>query len=564
MSTSLLVNHLGYSCDAVKRCIVQSRERLTGSMAQLICEDGEIVARFALGDPMRVAGWHTGDCYVLDFSQVTEAGRYRFEMDGCEADGGRVRSHWFDIDPRIGQRLTPLMTEYFRLVRCQGRYDDYDRNLPFFGQRKSGRVDVSGGWYDASGDVSKYLSHLSYANYMSPQQTPLVVWSLLSAAPRLPKAVQALAGEEALYGADFLCRMFDEDEGYFYQIVFDRWSKDPEQRNICNYATQKGYKSERWEASLRQGGGIAIAALAAAAQYSVALGVYDKPYRRIAERAFAHLQENNLAYLDNGKENIIDDYCALLAAVELYQLTGQERYSQYATARVRNLVNKQSCGHGYEGWWRVEEDNDRPFFHASDEGLPIIALLRAQEVMDSDIPLQFFVRRGLEFYLSISRDVDNPFGYPRQLVKPLKQRPRAQFFFPHSNESGYWWQGENARLGSLAAASRWYRRQNDVPERLRAELRGFEQNLQNWLLGLNPFNCCMVEGVGHDNPQYSELYPASKGGVCNGITSSLHDEMDVAMMETEDPLHSWRWSEQWLPHAAWWLLAFSMEDQGVS
>ena len=35
------------------------------------------------------------------------------------------------------------------------------------------RADLHGGWYDASGDVSKYLSHLSYANYMNPQQTPL-------------------------------------------------------------------------------------------------------------------------------------------------------------------------------------------------------------------------------------------------------------------------------------------------------------------------------------------------------------------------------------------------------
>ena len=43
-------------------------------------------------------------------------------------------------------------------------------------------MDVHGGWYDASGDVSKYLSHLSYANYLNPQQTPLAVWGLLEAA----------------------------------------------------------------------------------------------------------------------------------------------------------------------------------------------------------------------------------------------------------------------------------------------------------------------------------------------------------------------------------------------
>ncbi|MDC7235168.1 MAG: hypothetical protein PQJ58_18180, partial [Spirochaetales bacterium] len=51
-----------------------------------------------------------------------------------------------------------------------------DARAPVWGTEE--RRDVSGGWYDASGDTSKYLSHLSYAGRMSPQQTPLVVWVL--------------------------------------------------------------------------------------------------------------------------------------------------------------------------------------------------------------------------------------------------------------------------------------------------------------------------------------------------------------------------------------------------
>ena len=49
------------------------------------------------------------------------------------------------------------------------------------------RVDVHGGWYDASGDVSKYLSHLSEANYMNPQQSPMAVWVFLEAVALLRK-----------------------------------------------------------------------------------------------------------------------------------------------------------------------------------------------------------------------------------------------------------------------------------------------------------------------------------------------------------------------------------------
>jgi hypothetical protein len=45
--------------------------------------------------------------------------------------------------------------------------------------------------------------------------------------------------------------------------------------------------------------------------------------------------------------------------------------------------------------------------------------------------------------------------------------------------------------------------------------------------------------------------------VCNGITSGLHDEDDIdfKMPWETDITQSWRWSEQWLPHAAWLFLA---------
>jgi len=39
-----------------------------------------------------------------------------------------------------------------------------DRGAPASAPYRACRVDVHGGWYDASGDRSKYLSHLSYAN----------------------------------------------------------------------------------------------------------------------------------------------------------------------------------------------------------------------------------------------------------------------------------------------------------------------------------------------------------------------------------------------------------------
>ena len=45
-----------------------------------------------------------------------------------------------------------------------------------------------------------------------------------------------------------------------------------------------------------------------------------------AEEAFAFLDAHNRELLNDGKENILDDYCALMAATELYRATQKATY----------------------------------------------------------------------------------------------------------------------------------------------------------------------------------------------------------------------------------------------
>ena len=47
--------------------------------------------------------------------------------------------------------------------------------------------------------------------------------------------------DEALFGADFLLRM-QHSIGYFYTTVFDKWSKNPQEREHV-LLTQQGQKS---------------------------------------------------------------------------------------------------------------------------------------------------------------------------------------------------------------------------------------------------------------------------------------------------------------------------------
>lgn len=476
----------------------------------------------------------------------------------------------------VGERLLlsktlPAVLEYFRRQRCGSPWDEADRNVGFFGGRAD-RVDVHGGWYDASGDVSKYLSHLSYANFFNPQQTPLVVWALLEHLERRRLDARSGAGaellEEARYGADFLCRMHDP-AGYFYMTVFDRWSKRTEEREICAYKTQQGIKLDSYQAGYRQGGGMAIAALARTArvlrEQGEASSVYE-PYADHARSGFAHLEAHNLEYLDDGKENIIDDYCALLATAELYAYRPDEDVLAAARRRASGLVGRLRTDGPLPGWFRAD-DGDRPFFHASDAGLPVVALLRWAELEPeprAKVRLLEAVEESLRFELSVTAEVNNPYGLARQYVQWANGRRATAFFLPHDNETGYWWQGENARLASLATAAGLYCRiaGSLVGSGLRRDLLAFAYDQLDWILGKNPFDACMLHGFGRNNVEYMTQWPNCPGGICNGITSGYDDEQDVDFARTEGLVgdHSWRWREQWLPHAAWYLAALSALD----
>ena len=137
--------------------------------------------------------------------------------------------------------------------------------------------------------------------------------------------------------------------------------------------------------------------------------------------------------------------------------------------------------------------------------------------------------------------------------------PTARFFVPHDNESGYWWQGENARLASLATAARLAVKLRLGDDELDASLTTYAQRILDWIFGANPFDTCMLQGWGHNPPRYEPGLWNAPGGVCNGITSGLDDEQDIDFRKPEDtvPTHSWRWTEQWIPHAAWLFAALS-------
>ncbi|MGR6862374.1 glycoside hydrolase family 9 protein [Aliivibrio salmonicida] len=562
----LLTNHIGYEFNGPKSAVLLTGTPLNKELlGKIICtQTQQVKHQFSISSSLQVANWHQGYFSEIHFSDFTEHGEFTLVID-------EITSHPFTIgtDLLIKNTFSDVL-HYFKSQRCSGIFDKQDKKAPVLNSNET--VDVHGGWYDASGDVSKYFSHLSYTNYLNPQQIPMVVWNMLKGL-ELTQNLSNFAAfsrtrlkEEALFGADFLVRM-QNPAGFFYMTVFDKWSKDVNQRELCAYATQEGLKSDDYQAGFRQGGGIAIAALASASRLDIDGEFTSKNYVEAAIKGYWHLKENNLNYLNNGEENIIDEYCALLAVIELFKATQDNAFLLEARSWAEKLSARQQSDEHQNNFWSATQNGERPYFHAAEAGLPVIALSQYLDI-ESDNSRRAHaltvITQAIEFEINITAEVNNPFGYPRQYVKPVNSEKRSAFFVAHDNESGYWWQGENARLGSLASMSYLvlpHITSNDIKQKLES----FAQNNLNWVLGLNPYDMCMLDGHGHNNPDYLPHlgFFNAKGGVCNGITGGFDDEEDIAFNPAphgEDMLQNWRWGEQWIPHGAWYLLAIMTQS----
>lgn len=590
----ILTNHLGYEADGTKQALVQGESDLTVQSFRVL--DTETGASVYSGTPQEagaVPEWKDWHFWTLSFSTVQEEGTYRLV---ARTENGSVRSFPFKIQENVLERHTLSdVVYYFKAQRSAGLYAKADRHLTFEGPRDD-TVDAHGGWYDATGDYGKHLSHLSFSTYFNPQQTPLVVWGLFEAREQLmsrdnPNFQQYRRRMlwEALYGADFLVRMRD-DEGSFYRSVSAPGAKKkPGDRVIApamgnfeltDESEATGEASEEdgadeasdvpsggqlYDVSFRSGGGVAIAALARASTYDATGQFSNERYLQAAEAAFSVLQEHNARYTNDGRENIVDDYTALLAAVELYKATDDPRYKAAADRRAERLMNRQTSTESYTNYWRAD-DGDRPFFHASDAGFPVVSLLSYHEIADASTQTDVLatVKRSLQFELQVTQEVTNPFGYSRQLVQDTTGHRRTEFFFPHDTETAPWWQGENARLASMATAARMARPHFSDDDAFQEQLDRFARNQLHWILGRNPYDVSMLRGTGRNNPEYlffnSYEYTNVPGGISNGITGGMRDGVGIAWNRgyaVTGKDDDWRWKEQWLPHVTWYLLAVS-------
>ena len=718
LDAAIRINDIGYELNGPKTAILEEATPSFPESFTIQTRSGEVVYTGTVAVAGAVPGWEGRYFAICDFSTLATAGEYVFKSGSDESEIFRIEENYL-FKNTVADQIT-----FFQGMRSTLP----DQSIPKFGE--GGSYDVRGGWCDATGDLGKYLSHLSFANFMNPQQIPMVVWSLLYSwelNSQILSQMNVQIREEAAYGADYLMRILDT-EGYFYQIIFDRWGWDYNddgslKREICAWDfnptqpdyLQTGNKVGSYQSAFREGAGMAIASLAKSAHLGISGDFSSGNYLDGAKKGYAHLKANNISYCDNREENIIDDYCALMAATELFRATSDISYLTDSRDRAQSLMNRFD----ERGFFFSDNNKRRPFYHAADEGLPVIALINFLSI-DSTYKQEIstLLQKWKNWNLWLNSEVNNPFGYARMawtkydpsnsgthnpdgnlahgknvtvsssesgrpaadavdgsyttrwgsilysdadltcdewiivdLENPISitgvtlfweaayasaytidvstdgiswttlfsesagdggtdliplssdiavryvrmhatkrvlqyagvslyefqvngslipqepdpnQNPlelTTSFFQPHTNETGYWWQGENARIASISAAFLKTELLLDPSFRLgNNQVSSVATAQLDWILGKNPFGICMMYGYGTTNyPHYpgkpGYAFDNVTGGICNGITSDDSTETDLAFMPFGGTSDDWRWIEQWLPHNAWYLIA---------
>ena len=589
-ATRVLVDQVGYEPAASKQAlIITGKDDPAPAKFALINSDtGKLALEGDVKSSGEVHAWTGMVFFTADFSAWREPGHYILRVS---ASNGDFASCPFAIQDDVLERNTlSNVIYYFKGQRASGDFDRADRHLPVPDQ-PGAFIDAHGGWYDATGDYGIHLSHQNLTSYFNPQQVPLAAWSLLKSYRELEARHDDNFTEymrrmldEGLFGADYIVRIKRPDGSFFESISAPGKSKLAKDRAIGNpnWRTQiktstsdstehhvETIKPHLYEASFRSGGGMAIAALALAATMPQQGDFSREQYLHAAEDAFHFLSRHNRELLNDGVENIVDDYCALMAATELFRATHRDEYRAAASARAASLVSRLITHGAWHDYWRADAGT-RPFFHPSDAGLPVVSLLEWYEFASPGEKKTILsaVERSLHFELAVTREVNNPFGYARQLVRMGDGTVRTAFFFPHDTEAAPWWQGEDARIASLSAAARMATPLfADQPE-FQAELKSYAWNQLHWILGRNPYDVSLLMGSGHGDAAYmffrSWKYTNAPGAIVNGITSADNDEDGIAFNQgflVTGKDEDWRWTEDWLPHSAWYLYAISLPHE---
>lgn len=510
----MLVNQLGYETRSItKLAVLQSASPVpTTTVARLIelANFREVLhGEWQPCEP--IAAWDRWH-WTFDFSAITNQGRY-------VVAAGEGKAATFSPPFTIGDDLLRQQTaepgyRFFYYQRCGPAVPGFhaachldDARMPDGTHR-----DLAGGWHDA-GDYNKYCGF-----------TPESFYSLAVAYHRQPRLFDQWDRDqngrtdildEALWGAEFLLKAMDKES---LELVVNTISTGYRYWGAPELETdnQPGNGNDR---PVRQLGGDRTWCAAGFALTGAALKKAGDPARggeliRLAQR----LHEK----IGGGIET--------LAA--LYVATGDAKYRQAAQTQAENLLRQSK-----------PEDNFRALGEFATE-FP-------------DDPLVSRIRPVAERRVT---ELESFCAPPFSLARFPTAGGRPVYFQAYADVND-WYVGGTMRHLDVA-----------IEGALAAKLgisagRRLAENQVHWILGRNPFDVSLMEGVGSRFvPNYHHRYNAIPGNprgavpgaLLNGIIRAWPHQDRPWLDLTPEPNADYHCNEPWLPYNNRWMILMSV------
>ncbi len=493
-----LVNQVGYDTGTPKLFTVQSNFLADKATFEVVNDQGEVVHHGVLESKGRIIGNYNSDWGYYywrgDFSSLDTPGKYHIR---AHISGTQENSWPFQIAPNlIWDKTSRPAYRFFYYQRCGMEIPGFHKACHLddaASEDGSKQFNLAGGWHDA-GDYNKYHN----APYVLGLATAYSLQrDLFNQQDEDGNGISDFL-DEIVWGAEHIQRMVTENGSVHAAITsgYGFWNApELETDNL------PGTGDERRTRGPDSGGD--------PSEHSAALA---KVARLAMRKDFAETAERSLRWsLDKGKKGVHQ----LSTAIDLFAATEKKEYQDLAKELFATLG---PCD------VEVTRNYDATFHEDHSKELQERLIKEADEILTH---------------------AGNPFG-----VCTFGTNEHPNFFNGPADEGG-WHVGTSSHLFTMAnkvAQAYFY---SPKPEYLK-----FIYDQFNWTLGNNPYDLCLMEGVGSLNPpSYHNRITfggvprgAIPGSVVNGITwrgisdDRPHFDMSGADIPDFEP------NEVWLPH----------------
>lgn len=573
MSEQLIVNHLGFLCDAPKIGLVREP---AGERFQV--EDMAVNASSSMHGRDRFETVYEGEIVVqefplgsyglCDFSELKTPGVYRLTLP----HNPEALSYQFVIADGVYHGLPDLFLDFMHQLRS-GAHTSFLRGATHLddGLRLDNgeALEASGGWYDA-GDTRKWMAH-----------STLPAWGFLEVVERLGLERMAfrehtsIANDfvsECIWGLDIICKLQDPDTGMIFENVGGGGERRPSAGQGWWYENHAGCTSDNADNRFTDnipgsGDERSIRTHYSPIVQYVSIAMLARGWRfvRDADEALARRWQSCVEQAWTYSELVKGDEFHNWVSVRSWRLLAMLERSRSgwasledALVEVRWLLDAFTSEYAF---WPFERGHEQPYRGILHAAQPVIALAEfvrvasghalaesvrvcLQEVLERYVmPLSetnpygfipFGLYRGNHTQTEVYRK--GPYGLLYRYCGPVNHPQQV-----NHGLSGHWMSWAHA----LALCAK-------VLDDERASTLAWRQI--HWLLGMNDDEVSFISGVGYNNPMpHSRFLGTLVGGFMNGFCGSKADIPHVDMKRGAE----WNSTEYWNAPLASCMLALA-------